>query len=78
MGKYFLRLARSGHFFLLGLGSIADISGESLMPMTREEETTSLLGRDFLAVGNDIRFAMSEHKALVAARNQKQLELQLR
>ena len=78
MAKYFLQLARSGHFFLLGLGSIADISGKSLMPITRQEETTSLLGRDFQAVGDDIRFAMSEHKALVAAMNQEQLELALR
>ena len=78
MGEYFLRLARNGHFFLVGLGSIVDISGKSLMPTPRQEETTSLLGRDFQAVGNDIRFAMSQHQALVAAKDQKQLELALR
>ena len=78
MGKYFLRLARSGHFVLVGLGSIADISGRNLMPVLRQEEAISLLGRDFEAVGNDIRFAMSQHKALVEAKDQDQLELALR
>lgn len=77
MGKHFLRLARNGHFFLLGLGSIADISGAGLDSMSPQEERISPLGRDFLAVGNDIRFAMAEHKALVAANDQKQLELAL-
>jgi len=45
--------------------------------MSPQEERISPLGRDFLAVGNDIRFAMAEHKALVAANDQKQLELAL-
>ena len=79
MGEYFLRLARNGHFLLLGLGSVADMSGQSLVPITcQEEEITSLIGRDFQAVGNDIHFAMSQWKALMTAKNQQQLELALR
>ena len=78
MGEFFLRFARSGHCFLVGLGSIADISGNSFMPIAHQEQTTSPLGRDFQAVGDDIRFAMSEHKALMATKDQEQLELALR
>lgn len=78
MGKYFLRFARSGHFFLLGLGSIADISGNGLISITPQEEMLSPLARDFQAVGDDIRFAISQYKTTVQAKDPNQLELTLR
>ena len=77
MGEFFLRFARNGHCFLLGLGSLADISGKSFMSFEPQEEGISGIGRDFQAVGDDIRFAMSQQKALMPPKDQDQLELAL-
>ena len=78
MAEFFIKFARNGHLFLVGLGSITDISGKTLMSITEQEQTISALGRDFQAVGNDIRFAMSQYKAMAAVKDQEQLELALR
>lgn len=81
MGRHLLRLGQTGHFILLGIGSIMDISGMNTFVTRSSESPLSAIGRDFQKVGGDLAFVMGNENLLNepnATSSEKQLELSIR
>ncbi len=74
------RMGRKATFFLLGMGSVLDVSGHLFLTKTYPRpDTLDAIGEDFQKVGSDIQFAMNTvgQTQLPEGKITEQLELSL-